>query len=33
MKRILEKIIDWFIFVLTFSGNVADEAKAEGIIK
>lgn len=33
MKRILKLIIDWFIFVLTFSGNVADDARKEGLIK
>lgn len=32
MKRI-KRLISWFIFIFTFSGVIAEEARKEGIMK
>ena len=32
MKRILKRILDWIVFLLTGRGEIADEAKAAGIL-
>lgn len=33
MKRILKGILDWALFLLSYSGPVADEAVRDGVLK
>lgn len=33
MKRKIKRLLSWFIFLFTFDGEIADEARKEGILK
>ncbi len=32
LKKILRRLVSWIIFLLTFNGEIADEAKKANII-
>lgn len=33
MKKKIKRLLSWLLFLVTFDGEIAEEAKKEGIIK
>lgn len=33
MKRKIKRLLSWLLFLLTFEGEIAEEARREGLLK
>lgn len=33
MKRKIKRLLSWLVFIFTFDGEIAEEARKEGILK